>query len=87
MSVAAGAKHLTLSGILSGHISLSHSKKYDLPAKCLMTELSLWTDVDFVRRSQVIDTTLALKRSAGVSYPSVIRGLSLSCLATALSFA
>ena len=38
-------------------------------------------------RSQLIDATHALKRSAGVSYPSVIRGRSLSCLATALSFA
>ena len=38
-------------------------------------------------RSQWIDATHALKRSAGVSYPSVFRGRSLSCLATALSFA
>ena len=41
----------------------------------------------FERWSQLIDATHALKRSAGVSYPSVIRGRSLSCLATALSFA
>jgi virginiamycin A acetyltransferase len=38
-------------------------------------------------RSQLIDATHGLKRSAGVSYPNVIRGRSLSCLATALSFA
>jgi transposase len=41
----------------------------------------------FGRRFQRIDATHALKRSAGVSYPSVFRGRSLSCLATALSFA
>ncbi len=41
----------------------------------------------FGRRSQLIDARHALKRSAGVSYPSVFRGRSLSCLATALSFA
>lgn len=36
---------------------------------------------------QPVAATHALNRSAGVSYPSVFRGLSLSCLATALSFA
>ena len=45
------------------------------------------TKVSYARRSQLVDATHALKRSAGVSYPSVIRGRSLSCLATALSFA
>jgi hypothetical protein len=39
------------------------------------------------RRSQWVNATHALKRSAGVSYPSVFRGRSLNCLATALSFA
>ena len=45
------------------------------------------TNVAFGRRFQRVDATHALKRSAGVSYPSVFRGRSLSCLATALSFA
>jgi hypothetical protein len=46
-----------------------------------------FVNVRLERRSQLVDATHALKRSAGVSYPSVIRGRSLSCLATALSFA
>ena len=37
--------------------------------------------------AQPVDATHALKRSAGVSCPSVFRGRSLRCLATALSFA
>jgi hypothetical protein len=41
----------------------------------------------FGPRFQQVDATHALNRSAGVSYPSVIRGRSLSCLATALNFA
>jgi hypothetical protein len=40
-----------------------------------------------VRRFQRVEATHRLKCSAGVSYPSVLRGRLLSCLATALSFA
>ena len=43
--------------------------------------------VRFQRWFQRMDATHALNRCAGVSYPSVFRGRSFSCLATALSFA
>jgi hypothetical protein len=37
--------------------------------------------------AQPIDATHALKRSAGVSNPSVLRGRSFNCRATAFNFA
>jgi hypothetical protein len=36
---------------------------------------------------QPVDATHTLNRSAGVSYPSVLRGRSLSCRAMAFNFA